>query len=557
MPIVRLPFTQPIESRTNSTAKDSRSVNCYFETRGGDTKENVKRPGLVVQTVTAALTAGAAQGMYKCNSGYLWVVINNAVSRISTGLASVASGTLSGAVQNVYFAESANDSYLFLHNGSNGYVSTGNGSFTLIDNTSIYAVTILTGGTLYINGQATGTFSAPGAGVTATGTPVVVGGVVVGITITNPGSGYTATPTYTVSAGGGGGGAGATTLVALSGFPTGAGGLAAGAAYLDGYTIVATKIGNIYNSDIDNPNLWNPLNVTKAQADPDNIVGIVKHFNYLCVFGGWSTEFFYDAQVTPGSPLLRQDSYKNEIGCADGNSIVQFEQAVAFVGISKTHGKSVFVLDGVTPTKISTRYIDKYLNQDLVTNIQAFVFKIEGHTFYVMSMPTSDLTFVYDFDEKQWYQWTSFSSSAEHVFAIWTAVEFNTDTIGLHATNGKIYAIRPAATSDDGISIYWRVVTNNLDSGTMHRKFFKSGEVVGDKVSCTMSIRHYDNDFATASSWRTVTLNSVRAILYQLGQARRRAWEFLITDNVSLRLSAFELNEEGGEKENDPQMGGG
>ncbi len=73
-------------------------------------------------------------------------------------------------------------------------------------------VNVTAGGTGYTDGAAA-TFSAPGgAGITATGTVAVTGGVITGVNITNPGSGYSAAPTVTVA-----GGTGATFNVRIRG----------------------------------------------------------------------------------------------------------------------------------------------------------------------------------------------------------------------------------------------------------------------------------------------------------------------------------------------------
>jgi hypothetical protein len=171
-----------------------------------------------------------------------------------------------------------------------------------------------------------------------------------------------------------------------------------------------------------------------------------------------------------------------------------------------------------------------------------------------MSLPNLDLTFVYDVEEKEWYQWTSYYSGAEHYYQMWCSAEFNKATYCLHATNGNLYTVSTSTAVDDTQSMYWRIVTNNLDSGSMHRKFVKSGEVVGDRASGTMTIYHSSDDFATWSVGRTVSLSNARSIIYQCGQDRRRAWMFLITPTVPHRLQAFEINVEGGEQERDPQL---
>ena len=66
-----------------------------------------------------------------------------------------------------------------------------------------------------------------------------------------------------------------------------------------------------------------------------------------------------------------------------------------------------------------------------------------------------------------------------------------------------------------------------------------------------MNIRHTDDDYKSWSPYRTVNLNAQRSQIYQTGQARRRAWEFLCLSNTPLRLLAAEIDFEIGELEQD------
>jgi hypothetical protein len=333
---------------------------------------------------------------------------------------------------------------------------------------------------------------------------------------------------------------------------------AAGIVYLDGSVYVMNKTtGAIYGSGINDPTSWNALNKIIAGSDTDKMVGLARHLNYIVAFGTIGTEFFYDAVgPAPASPLANNLSAFIEIGCANGYSIAEAEQTVIWVGTSVTEGRSVYVLEGLSPVKVSNRYIDKYLNKDAMVNVRAYCFKISGHTLYVLTLTDSNLTFVFDLDEKKWYQWTSQVATVEGYFSP-TAYDGNLEyapAVYLQDDDtGKIFTMSNDYYNDNGNSIYLRAVSPLTDSGTTKRKFYQRVEVVGDKVIGTGKIRHSEDDYQTWSSYRNVDLLAPRPVLYQNGQARRRAWEVLITDDIPIRLKAleldFDLGEQGGGQE--------
>lgn len=701
MPIIRLPLSQPIESRTASFAKDSRSVNGYFETRDQSKREFIKRPGLIAPEITPPLEAAEAQGLTKYEDS-LFAVTNNTVYEINpTAYTSSVIGTITGALNNCYFTSMLNDAYMFFHNKVNGYlVSKGSHTITQITNDTVATTSVVVGGSNYSD-NATVVFSAPDTGTTTTGTLNLTSGIVTGVTLTNSGSGYGTPPTVTVkpymvvsdvtvtntsgtptltaaslsdtvyigmSVEGTGIPTGtvvnnitgtgpytitlnknttsAVTLVTFSGisnvgvtntsgttilttslasatlasricvgmsvtgtgiqantkvteiafngtstytitlslpttsiatqvtfkdegngavitaalnyFPTD---LVPGIVFLDSYVFVGTKSGRLYASNLANPAIWNPLDYLTAEAEPDNLVGITKHFNYIIGFGQWSTEFFYDAGNASGSPLAPAPAYRMEIGCANGDSIVQFEQSVIWIGKSKSEGTQVFMLEGTSPIKVSTTYIDRWLKASTLEDVKAYVFKMNGHTFYVMTLHDLNVSLVYDVNEKVWYQWTSYAPGdesegqstayAEQYFRPSYFVGYGGEYWALDDDTGVLYKISSSYYDDAGAPIFYRSVTDIMDSGTTKRKFYNRLEIVGDKVPATMMIRHSDNDYQTWSSYRQVDLSKVRPQIYQQGSARRRAWEFLCTESQPLRLDAAEIDFDIGEMEQD------
>ena len=186
----RIPLTQPIESRSASFAKDSRSVNCVFETRN-QKREFIKRPGLVKAADIVSVTPPAykqSQGLAEFNNKLI-AMIDNTVYKINPSTYAVSTlGTTSASTKQSYFVKNFLNNYLMIQNRNNGYLLKQDDTFTTIDNTYVISATIVNGGNGYSEG-ATVTFSAPVSGTTATGTVVVESGVITGVTMTNKGSG--------------------------------------------------------------------------------------------------------------------------------------------------------------------------------------------------------------------------------------------------------------------------------------------------------------------------------------------------------------------------------
>lgn len=623
MPIIRIPLSQPIESRIASFNKDSYCSNGYFETRD-QKREFIKRPGLLKLSTSPALPEQVSQGLTEFN-GYLYAVVNNTVYRINpSGYGTTIVGYISGTIKQVSFAQTLDNGYLFMHNETNGYLLNGStGAFTQITNDVVAKVTILTGGDGYSEGV-TATFS--GGSTTATGTVEVTSGSITAVTVVDRGSGYVSAPTITFTKpstitgatvvnttgtnimtttnGGafyvgmtvtGTGVPANTTITEISGTSTktftlsntttsavttatftdeGNGAtataflnffpdvpIAPGAIFLDQYIFVTTTAGRVYSSNVGDAAIWDPLDYITAEGEPDNVVGCGKHLNYIITYGEYSTEFFYDAANPVGSPLANAQAYRLELGCASGNSIVQFEQSVAWIGVSKANGRAVFMLEGTNPIKVSSTYIDRYLNTSTLSKVRAYAFKYNGHMFYVLSLFDLNVTLVYDVTEKVWYRWSMFSEGTatigvdgvlgEQLFRPAYYASANGTFFVLDSDNSMLYALKQSQYTDDGAPIYYRAVTDIQDSGTTKRKFYQRVEIIGDKVPATMMIRHSEDDYNSWSNYRQVNLNAPRSQIYGTGQARRRAWEFLCTDPAPLRLDSAEIDFQIGEMEQD------
>jgi len=582
MQTLRLPMSYGVEFRNDTTAKGSKMVNCYPDDYNG-TMYAKKRPGYTSSAVS--FTAGTGQGLFTYASK-IYGVTNNTL--YSTNLSTVSTvGSLTGTTTPCFFTNTINDGYLFFQKGDYGYTYNGT-TLARVRSDSVAFVTITTGGTTYVTptvtfgpawaattpyivnqqvsygtnlytvtvagttasspptftsgSQADGTATLTYAGTPATATATQTGGIVTAITITNAGTGYINPPTITISASPSGIQATATCL--LNGFPSGS--IVPGTAYFNTYVYVMTDDGKIWNSEPNDPTKWDALNFITAEAEPDKGVALAKHLNYLIAFGQWSTEFFYDAGNAIGSPLLPNQTFRIEFGCANGNSVVEMQQTVVWIAVGRNTGRSVLMLDGTRPVQISDVSIERILDQSSLVNVRAYSLKIAGHYFYVLNLLDDNLTLVCDIKSKQWCIWTSYVNNQETILNGTFFTSYNNEAYALDNSNGKLYNISENTYTDETGPIQFRIRTPLIDAASTTRKFIGRFEIVGDKIGATLRIRHTDDDYQNWSQYRNVDLNATRSVLYQNGNFRRRAYEFFCTDNQPLRLQALEMDLDAG-----------
>lgn len=532
-----------MNQRTNSLSKDGYMANCYKETVG-DVEYIVKRPAKQSYTITPALTA-VGQGLWEYNNN-LYAVANGGLYSITGGTSSLI-GSITSTTKNVSFINTRGTTpFMVLHDQTNGFVYQQSSSTYANIATMVGGLTITTAGT----GATSGTWGTTGGGGSgATGTFTVAAGTIVSTTVTNHGSGYTSTPTIVALTGSLGTGVLTPYLNAFPSNPV------PGLVYLDGYIFAMDSMGNIYQSDNENATVWNPLNFTSSNYEPDPGVGIAKHLNYLVAFKKWSTVFYYDAANATGSVLAVNQPATFEIGCATGDSIVELEQTVVWMGTTQEGGRVIARLDGLSPKIISTQAVEKFLNASSLSGVYSWGYKIEGHTFYGLVLTDQNITLVYDLSENEWAVWTTNKANiggGENYFecAFVQAFPRSSSTYYvLDAVNSLVFTISPSYYVDPFGPVTVRIRTTRESFNTYKRKKCSRVTLFGDNISDTIQYRHTDDDYNTWSSYRTLDLSVNRPCIYQVGSFIRRAHELLYTGSNPLRLYKCEIDLETGQDE--------
>lgn len=309
---------------------------------------------------------------------------------------------------------------------------------------------------------------------------------------------------------------------------------------LGGFVYVMDPTGLIYNCALDDPTTWPSLNVLGADFDDDAGVCLARYLNYLVAFGTYSTQLFYDAGLSPGSPLQPYLNANMKIGCADAATVAAIENTLVWVSNTREGERKVMVMNGITPTPISTTFVEKFLGN--LNNIQGVLVSLSGHQFYVLNVTNGDIpapSLVFDFSTKRWVNWTLYINNTISSFRFVA----NDGNLLLHPTDGKIYSLNPDSSIDVGSSsIPVTIISSPIDGGTLREKFWGRLDLVADQQeqSGTIAVSFSDDFGSTFSVARNMDLNSARPSLFRNGQSRRRMFKLFHNNANPLRLECLE-----------------
>jgi hypothetical protein len=522
MAVSRIPMGHNIGSRDGTLNKDSKVGNAIIEVEKKESISIIKRPGL--KTYSTPPTSGVGLGIFAAGSHLLSIVNGTLYDN------NVSKGTVDSTSQ-YQFIYSVDGTQVFFKNNSHGYVYV-LASGTIIDLQG--TITTQTGTTS--SGLPTVTLSASNpliqVGQVVSGTGIPSGTYVLTI------FGTTLTLSQNATANG------SPTLTFTTSYP---GTTVSGAVFVDGYYVVGTPAGLLYNSNVEDPTTWQAINYIGVVSDADPLVAIGRTINYIVTFGSKHMEFFYDAGSSPGSPFLPYQNAVIQFGIAAQNSLVQMDNTLIWMSTAKQKGYQVMAMAGQTPQVISNQYIERILNRCDPQYAYAFGIKISGHSLYVLTLRDLGYTLVYDFAQSGWTYWSSVENNQESYFQGQFYTKYNNLDLLQHVNVGEIYQFDPNTYQDYGNPINVLARTPLIDGGTNLRKFWRSVQIVGDKIDSFALVRYTSDDYQTYSAWQNVNLNTSKSEVHRLGQGRRRSFDLLHQDNCALRLEYFEVDVESGD----------
>jgi len=175
-------------------------------------------------------------------------------------------------------------------------------------------------------------------------------------------------------------------------------------AFIDGYFVFNEsgtgrfRITSLYSSDID------ALDFATAEGSPDSLVSLLVDHRELWLFGGNSSEVWFNSGNTD-FPFDRIQGAFIEQGCAAKASVAKMDNTVFWLTADDRGQGTVQRAAGYQPQRVSTHALEFAIaSYPRIDDAVAFTYQQEGHSFYVLSFPSGNATWVYDASTNLWHE---------------------------------------------------------------------------------------------------------------------------------------------------------
>lgn len=206
-----------------------------------------------------------------------------------------------------------------------------------------------------------------------------------------------------------------------------------------------------FHSGINDLLSWSALDFISAEGNPDALVALGKDVTGLLLWGTRSLDLYY---CTGDDPYYAQrEGSGSGYGAVSPYSVQKLGDSWIWVGNDANGNGGVFKVTGMTPRKISDAAVDRFLQdrKNVLAQARAWAYRQNGHEFYLLNIPGTSTTLVYDGATDIWHERKSFDANGVmgRYRAEWHVFAFGLNLVGDYATNA-IYVLDPSVNTDDG-----------------------------------------------------------------------------------------------------------
>ena len=293
----------------------------------------------------------------------------------------------------------------------------------------------------------------------------------------------------------------------------------------------------------------------QAYWAPDNTIALVANGSRLYTFGERSYQMFqYTSDVN--APFNSPDTAAYPIGIKAVNSLCQLGSTVAWLGSADIGNNGVYVLAGNSAAKrVSTAEIEREISKmAIVKDAVAQMYQDNQHIFYVITFPSSDVTYCYDLTEDSWSnRCTIDTSNAKHAWRYGHATMNGDGKIWQAYDGGIAEQSDETWTEHDGNPIL-RLRRGGVMQADYGRFYVDMIEVLTNNGQCeslpdgrqARMMMRFSTDGVTWSDSEVVDIGSAGqydydTAFYDFGMANIFNVELSCTDNIPFALYALKV----------------
>lgn len=287
--------------------------------------------------------------------------------------------------------------------------------------------------------------------------------------------------------------------------------------YQDGYFLFDRKgTGQFFISELLDVS-FDPLDFATAEGQPDPLVAILSDHREIFLFGTETIEVWYNSGASD-FPFERNQGAFVEKGCGARYSVAKQNNTVYFIGSDLM----VYQMTGYTPVRISTHAVEKTLKDVDLSDAFAYTYQDEGHLFYVLTIPSRDITWCYDISTGAWHVRQSYQFGRHQSN---NAIFFDSKTLVGDFQNGRIYQMAGNFYTDDGEPVIREFVLPTVNNG---REFLTVDSLEFDMGTGVGLIRGQGNDpelrvYFSKDSGKTYSESFKRGRIGKVGEYLTRA----------------------------------
>lgn len=312
--------------------------------------------------------------------------------------------------------------------------------------------------------------------------------------------------------------------------------------FLDGFFVFNRPLTNQFYLS---PPYWNsgtPFDATyiaSKTGGPDRIVSLGVIRGEVWLIGALTTEVWFNAGGAD-FPFQRQPGVFIDHGMLRGWTVAETDVEMFWLGRDRQGRCVVFMGREYQAVRVSNHALENEMQSyEVVNDAIGFTYQQNGHTFYFLTFPTADKTWVYDISTEQWHErtWTDGDGVEHRHRANCYAFANNVCVVG-DWQNGKIYRWGTDVYDDDGSPIVRRrgfphlVKDGNRISYSKFQVDMEVGAVTGSPASQQLMLRWSDtrgadwsDTVAMALDFGTTGQYYQSPTIQRLGMARDRVFE--------------------------------